>query len=253
VSQIKLNKKLKILFKDLKINKSDKIIIHTNIAGLSQFYKKDKEGICKIFISFLKKYIGKKGAIIIPTYNYQFTKNKHFDIQRSSSEVGFFSNYLLKRNWKKRTFDPVFSHIIFDKKDNFNYKKINTEAFGKNSIFSYLIKKNYKIICFCCSSNNITFLHYLEYLFEVPYRYIKKFKGTVVYNNFKSQISYKYNVGRKSCDYSFKENAINKLINQKNFIKSYFGKFECYSVTSKYLYNNLKKKINLNKKFLILQ
>ena len=142
---------------------------------------------------------------------------------------------------------------IFDKKDNFNYKKINTEAFGKNSIFSYLIKKNYKIICFCCSSNNITFLHYLEYLFEVPYRYIKKFKGTVVYNNFKSQISYKYNVGRKSCDYSFKENAINKLINQKNFIKSYFGKFECYSVTSKYLYNNLKKKINLNKKFLILQ
>lgn len=253
MSRIKLNKKLNILFKNLKINKGDKIIIHSNIAGLSQFYKKNKGDICKIFISFLKKYIGGKGTIIIPTYNYQFTKNKDFNIKRSSSEVGFFSNYLLKRNWKIRTFDPVFSHIIFGKKDNFNYKKINTEAFGKNSIFSYLKEKNYKIICFCCSTNNMTFLHYLEYLFKVSYRYMKKFRGTVIYNNTKSQISYKYNVGKKNYDYSIKENPINKLINQKNFIKSYFGKFECYSVTSKYLYNNLKKKINLNKKFLILQ
>lgn len=251
MSQIKLNKKLNILFRNLKIKKDDKIIIHSNIAGLSQFYKKNKVDTCKIFISYLKKYIGKKGTIIIPTYNYQFTKNKDFDIQKTSSEVGFFSNYLLKRNWRKRTLDPIFSHIIFGKRDNFNYKKINDEAFGKNSIFSCLIEKNYKIICFCCSSASMTFLHYIEYLFKVPYRYIKKFKGTVIYNNSKSQISYKYNVGRKNCDYSLKENAINKLINQKKFIKSYFGKFECYSVTSEYLCNNLKKKINLNKKFLI--
>ena len=253
MSQIKLNKKLNILFKNLKIIKGDKIIIHSNIAGLTQFYKKNKENVCEIFISYLKRYIGKKGTIIIPTYNYQFTKNKDFDIQRSSSEVGFFSNYLLKKNWKKRTLDPVFSHMIFGKKDNFNYKKINTEAFGKNSIFSDLIEKNYKIICFCCSSNNITFLHYLENIFKVPYRYIKKFKGNLIYKKSKSQIIYKYNVGKKSCDYSLKEKAINKLINQENFIKSYFGKFECYSVNTEYLFNNLKKKINLNKKFLITQ
>jgi aminoglycoside 3-N-acetyltransferase len=251
VSQKKLNKKLNILFKNLKIKKGDKIIIHSNIGGLAQFYKKNKEDVCKIFISYLKKYIGKRGTIIIPTYNYQFTKNKNFNIQRSLSEVGFFSNYLLKRNWKKRTLDPVFSHIIFGKKDNFDYKKINTEAFGEKSIFSYLREKNYKIICFCCSSNNITFLHYLENLFKVPYRYKKIFRGTLIYKNSKSQIAYKYNVGRKNCDYSLKENAINKLINKKNFIKGYFGRFECYSVTCEYLFNNLKKKINLNKKFLI--
>ena len=251
MSQKNLNKKLKHLFKSLKIKKNDKIIIHSNIAGLSQYYKGNKNINCKLFISFLKRYIGKKGIIVIPTYNYQFTKNKKLNHKTSTSEVGFFSNYLLTKNLKKRTLDPVFSHIIFGKIKNFDSKKINTEAFGKDSLFNSFIKENFKIICFCCSTDRITFLHHIEYLLKVPYRFVKKFKGVFFQNNSKIEISYRYNVGKKNYDYSLKEKRINKLIDQKNFIKSYFGRFECYSVNCIYLYNNLKSKIKINKKFLI--
>ena len=115
MSQKNLNKRLELLFRSLKIKKSDKIIIHSNIAGLLQFYGNNKEAACKVFFSFLKKYLGKKGVIVIPTYNYQFTKNKRFNVKTSPSEVGFLSNYLLKKYWKKRTLDPIFSHLIFGK------------------------------------------------------------------------------------------------------------------------------------------
>ena len=115
MSQKNLNNRLDILFKGLKIKKGDKIIIHSNTAGILQFYKKNKEDICNIFISYLKKYIGKNGVIIIPAYNYQFTRNHDFNIKTTTSEVGYFSNYLIKKNWNKRTLDPVFSHIIFGK------------------------------------------------------------------------------------------------------------------------------------------
>tara|TARA_X000000950_G_scaffold166234_1_gene203039 strand:- start:4011 stop:4769 length:759 start_codon:yes stop_codon:yes gene_type:complete len=252
LSQKNLNKKLKHLFKSLGIKKNDKIIIHSNIAGLSQYYKGSKNTSCNIFISFLKKYIGKKGIIIIPTYNYQFTKHKRLDLKKAKSEVGFFSNYLLIKNWKKRTLDPVFSHIIFGKIMNFNLKNINTEAFGKDSAFNFFTKEKFKIICFCCSTDRITFLHYIEYLLKAPYRYIKNFNGIFVNHNSKIKINYKYNVGKKNYDYSLKEEKINKLIDQKNFIKKHFGRFECYSVSCIYLYNAVKRKLKINKNFLIV-
>lgn len=251
MSQKNLNRKLKLLFKGLGIKSNDKIIIHSNIAGLSQYHEGGRNRSCKIFISFLKQYIGKKGIIIIPTYNYQFTKYKKIDLKKAPSEVGFFSNYLLIKNWKKRTLDPVFSHIIFGKIMNFNLKNINSEAFGKDSVFNFFTKEKFKIICFCCSTDRITFLHYIEYLLKVPYRYIKKFSGILVNCNSKIKINYKYNVGKKNYDYSLKEKKINKLIDQKNFVKKYFGRFECYSVSSTYLYNAVKKKVKINKKFLI--
>ena len=251
MSQKNLNKKLKLLFKSLKIKKGDKIIIHSNIAGLLQFYGNSKEAACKVFFSFLKKYLGKKGVIIIPTYNYQFTKNKKFNIETSPSEVGFFSNYLLKKYWKKRTFDPIFSHLIFGKIKKYNVKRVHLEAFGYDGIFASLLENNFKILCFCCSTERITFIHFIEYIFKVPYRYVKKFKNFLEYKKIKKKIVYKYFVGKKKYDYSIKEKKINNLRDNINFIKRDFGRFECYSVSCDYLFKSIGKKIKKDKNFLI--
>lgn len=251
MSKKKLNKKLEILFKNLKIKKGDKIVIHSNIGGILQYYNKDRISISKAFFSFLKKYIGKKGVIIVPAFSYQFTKNKKFNVKNSPSEIGFFSNYLLKKNWTNRTLDPVFSHLIFGKTKNYNLEYINKDAFGINSIFNYFLKNNFKIICFCCSSDRITFIHFIESILKVSYRFVKNFKGILEYKNIKEKILYKYNVGKKKYDYSLKEKKINKLLEQKNFIKNNFGKFECYSVNCRFLYSNLLKKIKKNEKYLI--
>ena len=142
--------------------------------------------------------------------------------------------------------------MIFGKLNEYNIKRINAEAFGEDSIFSILKKKNFKIICFCCSTDRITFIHYVEYLLKVPYRYIKKFKGYVINLKTKKIVNYKYNVGKKNFDYSFKEKNINKIIDKKIFIKKYFKKFKSYSVTCDYLYKKLSKSIKKENKFLII-
>jgi aminoglycoside N3'-acetyltransferase len=251
LSKKRLNKKLKNLFNTLGIKKGDKIILHSNIAGILQFYNSDKISISKVFFSILKKHIGKNGTIIIPTYNYEFTKKKSFNLKNSSSEVGFFSNYLLRKYWKKRTLDPVFSHLVFGILKDFNKDNINNEAFGKDSIFSYLLKNNFKVFCFCCSSDQVTFIHFIEYIFKAPYRYIKKFISSVEYAKFKQKIIYKYNVGKKKYDYTLKEKKINRLIDQNNFVKSKFGRFECFSINCIYLYESIGKKITKNNYYLI--
>ncbi len=251
MSKKNLNKKLNYLFKDLRIKKNDKIMIHSNVAGLLQFYDGDIGRACNLFISCLKKYIGKKGVIIIPTYNYKFTEKKDFYVKKSLSEVGFLGNLFLKKNWKKRTLDPIFSHLVFGKISDFDKDTINTNAFGKKSIFSYLHRSNFKILCFCCSPDRMTYIHYLEYVFKVPYRFEKKFSGNFIQNKKRSKITYVYNVGKKNHIYRLNETKINQLIDNKNFLSSNLGKFQCFSVSSNYLYSQLQKKLKKEKKFLI--
>ena len=84
-----LKNNLTNLLKSLNIHKGDNILVHSNMAGLYQFNDfKLKNSASNFFFYFLKKYLGSKGTILIPTYNYQFTKRKKFNVFKSPCEVG---------------------------------------------------------------------------------------------------------------------------------------------------------------------
>ena len=114
-------KKLTFLFNALRIRKHDNIIIHSNSAGISQFENIINKNKYNRFFKFIKNRIGKKGTILIPAYNYDFTKKGIFDPKKTPSQVGSLSNFLLKKYFKNRSNEPVFSHLIFGKLK----KKIN--------------------------------------------------------------------------------------------------------------------------------
>lgn len=244
-----LKKKIYSLFLKLKIKKRSKIILHCNTAGIFQFSKNKKN--LDLFFNMLIKQIGNKGTLIIPAYNYDFTKGKTFDLKKSPSQVGFFSNYLLKKFSCNRSNDPIFSHLIFGK-DSSKLKKIeSSEIFGKESIFNLLEKLNFKIICFCCSPSTITFNHFIENKMQVKYRFKKRFIGKIKNkNSFRKKII-TYYVGKKKVDYTIKDKNILKLVDNANFLKINFGKFICYSVNAKFYSKAIQKGIRGNEKFLI--
>ena len=245
-----LSRRLELLFNDLKIKKNDNILIHSNSAGLSQFNYLKKNLYIK-FLNFLLNKIGKKGTILIPTYNYDFTIKKVFDKKKTDSQVGSFGNFLLKRHFKNRSDEPIFNHLIFGKLKKKLMQSNTKEAFGQDSIFAKLEKFKFKILCFCCSPSNITFFHYIEKKFNVKYRYDKIFKGYILKNNNILNFSLKYFVGKKKYNYNIKEHKVLKLLDNHEFIEKKFGKFLCYSVNCVYLIKVLKKKLKNNKNFLI--
>lgn len=248
--QKNLNNKLNYLFKNLKIKKGEKIILHSNIAGILQYTNMNKSSACKFFFNYLKKYIGKKGTIIIPTYNYDFTKGKTFDIKKSISQVGELGNFLIKKYHYKRTLDPVFSHIAFGQLENKILNCETNEAFGDKSIFDLILKKKFKIICFCCSTATMTFIHFIEKKINVNYRFNKYFKSFIKVNNKKIKIKYKYHVGKKNINYNLNENKINQILKKKIVIKK-FGRFDCAQIDTRTLFNAIKIALKKNKKLLI--
>lgn len=243
-------KKLNLLLKELNIKRNDNLIIHSNTAGIFQFNNRVEENLICLFLKSIKKKIGQKGTIIIPTYNYDFTKGKIYHSKKSLSKVGFLSNYLLKKNQNNRTNEPVFSHLIFGYLKKKLLKCNTSEAFGNKSIFSEMEKFKFKILCFCCSPNNITFLHYIEKKFNVKYRYNKYFSGFIQKKK-KEKFFYKYFVGNNKFDYSIKNKKIIKLIDNINFKEKKFGKFYCYYVNCSYLIKVLREKILHDKYYLI--
>lgn len=246
-----LQQRTKLLFKSLGIKKNDNIIIHSNSAGIFQYKNTEKHNLYNKFFKSIKDSVGAKGTILIPTYNYDFARGKLFDKEKSESQVGSFGNYLLKKYYKNRSDEPIFNHLIFGRlKKKLMNCKLN-EAFGDESIFAMMEKFKFKIICFCCSPNNITFLHYIEKLANVKYRYNKIFKGYILKNKRKTKIKLNYFARKTKKKFHLKEVKILKLLDKKKFISRKFGKFLCYSVSTDYLIKRLKKKLLNNNFFLV--
>ena len=93
-----LKKKLLILFKELNIKKNDNIFLHSNSTRILQYdkTKKSKKKLFKLFFNLLIKKIGPNGTLVVPTYNYDFAKNKTFFYDKANSQVGELSNFFLK-------------------------------------------------------------------------------------------------------------------------------------------------------------
>ncbi len=250
MSQQKLNKKLNYLFKNLKIKKGEKIVLHSNIAGILQYANINNSSACHFFFNYLKRYIGKKGTLVIPTYNYNFTKGKLFDRKKTSSQVGVLGNYLIKKHSKNRTFDPVFSHIIFGKLKKKILNCDTNEAFGDRSIFNLILQEKFKIVCFCCASTAMTFIHFIEKKMNVDYRFNKYFESFVKINNKKIKVKYKYYVGKKKINYNLTEKKISQILKKKIIVKK-FGRFNCSQIDTRELYNTIKVKLENNKKILL--
>ena len=132
--------------------------------------------------------IGNDGTLINPTYTYTISKIRHgvnfkkkenFSLQ-SETQLGFFSNYIVKKKIGLRSEDPFFSCIAIGKKNKEIVKNISTNSFDENSVFSRLLKLNVKFLNF--NFNGYTFIHYIERKLKVKYRFDKEFTGFIQKN-----------------------------------------------------------------------
>ena len=81
--KLKSIKKLDKLFNQLNLKKGDNVVFHSNIGGLHQFEKNLNKRDFETFLHYIINYIGKDGTLLIPTFNYDFTKGKPFNRKKS--------------------------------------------------------------------------------------------------------------------------------------------------------------------------
>ena len=212
---------LKNIFKNSSIHNYNYVYIYNDLRFFLAQNINDTDFIDKLLNIFLEK----KQTIIIPSFSYS---KKKYELQNTKSEVGFLSNYILKKKNSLRSEHPLFSYVALGPKKNI-VKKIDKSAFGSDSLHSRLLFKN---ACFLHIGRNLkygnTLVHHIEQNLNANYRFDKIFKTKVYKNNkyigtnFKAFVRKNY---KKKYSFTFnkilKKNELKKMINYLNHEKEF--------------------------------
>lgn len=160
------------------IEKDDNVFIHSNIGFFGKLQgDNSKESYWKIFKQAIFEVIGNEGTLIIPTFTYSFCWNKIFDKKSTISTTGLLSELVRNDPASYRSNDANFSVAAIGKNAKIFTNNIPSHSFGANSFWERFLKVNGKVCCFNVGMNYNTFIHYVEKVLNVPYRYDKEFFG----------------------------------------------------------------------------
>jgi len=177
--------------KTLGITRGDCILVHSDIAVFGKLASYDREHLFSSLINELKNAVGEDGTIIMPTFSYSFCENKVFESVRTKSRVGVLTEYFRTLPDVVRTIHPIFSFAIWGENKE-SYLSISKDSFDSDSVFGKLHKNQGKILFLGASFQSCTFIHYIEQMHGVPYRFFKKFEGTIRNGNQEYQDTFTY-------------------------------------------------------------
>jgi aminoglycoside 3-N-acetyltransferase len=147
--------------------------------GESSAHRNDER--LDLLIDAVEAATGNDGTLVIPTFSYSFTKDEPFDVVSTPSAVGMVSEKFRARTGVRRTSDPIFSLACIGPRAEELCAIPIKECFGADSAFAALHRMNAHIVDLGCSlSRGGTFVHYVETMHGVDYRYKKEFSGTVI-------------------------------------------------------------------------
>ena len=169
--------------KEIGADQCDVLFVHSDISfGLPEKGLKRKELNQLLLDAILEM---KNETLIFPTFTFSFCNNEEFDIQNSPTTMGMLPEYVRKTGLGHRTDDPILSCVILGNKTGF--EKMNGDSScGKGGIFHQLrtCGKKVKFLFFGTrAAKCFTYMHYIEEIMQVPYRYARDFSGTVISDN----------------------------------------------------------------------
>ena len=202
------------------IKKGDILFVHVNLGAFGKLgLIKSRKELTNLFIEAFIESVGHEGTVITPTYTYSFCDNEIYNPQNSPSKVGYFSEEFRLRKDSYRTINPLFSVSAIGGNAKKLTSGLSKTSFGRGSIFDRLQNEvNSKYVVagvdhFICSH-----VHYIECLMNVPYRYIKKFKGEIKVNGKLYQDEYEYNVRYLNKNVNTTFNKLEKHLLENRFM-----------------------------------
>jgi aminoglycoside 3-N-acetyltransferase len=153
------------------------LMLHINPIGLLRMGKCNTSRFFNLH-TVLNKIQKNGGCVAVPSYSYTYTKNKIYEVLNTPSELDSASEYLRKKNTKKRTTDANFSYLLFG--DSFSkkyFKTSNYSSFGEGSLIEEVFNKDGYLGAIGNALEYLTEIHFLEKKLNVDYRFDKVFTG----------------------------------------------------------------------------
>lgn len=133
------------------------------------------------FIDSILDRVGSQGNVLIPVFNWGFCRGEGFDIRKTVSRTGALGNAVMKRDDFKRTKHPIYSFMVWGRDQQLLTDMDPVDSFGPGTIFEYMDQQDAKVLVIGLPAlSGVTYIHHVEQMVGVPYRYNKEFRGTYV-------------------------------------------------------------------------
>lgn len=195
----------KLVLRESGAHDCDILFVHSALDfGLPNPELKNKE-LLFILLEILRDL--KVPTLAMPTFTFSFPNGKIFDPKSSKSRMGALNEFFRKQEGVVRSLDPLMSIAAEGEKASL-ITNVGSHSIGENSTYDILHHNNGVKFLFLGPEIGacFTFMHYLEWLYDVDYRYVRSFKGKVSQEGKEKEVEQdlfvRYN-GVKPNDYSF--------------------------------------------------
>ena len=162
------------------LHKGDTLLIHTSLRRTLNELKTEGVSIKPgDVVDILLDILGEEGTLLLPLFNFDFTKGVPFDLRSTPSQMGAMTEAGRLHPDAIRTGHPVYSFASLGKHADRFAGVDNYSGYGADSPFAILHEMNGKIAVLDLPDlDSQTFYHHVEEMHEVPYRFHKQFSGS---------------------------------------------------------------------------
>ncbi len=159
------------------IKKGDFLYIVSDMLELAKACREEGHKFdANEMIDKLQGMVGNEGTIVFPTFNWDYCKGIAFDYYKTPSRTGSLTKAALKRSDFKRTSHPIYSFAVWGKDSAKLLENESIDSFGPGTIFEYMHEVDAKGISIGIPIlEGLTYVHHVEQMVGVPYRYHKEF------------------------------------------------------------------------------
>lgn len=177
---------LRKILLQIRANECETLFIHSDIMfgrPAERFKKRD-------YLETLYAVISELGVknIVVPTFTYSFCNSEDYEIANSKTSMGAFNEFLRKQEGRYRTDDPLLS-ISVPMSISHLFGNISNHSLGIGSALDVIHHMdNVKFLFLGAEmADCFTYVHYVEKMMDVPYRFDMPFEGNIIYPDGKSE------------------------------------------------------------------
>lgn len=230
------------------------LFVHSDI----QFGQMNAEIKRKEFTATLLNLFDDLGVenIIMPVFTYSFNNEKDFDVLESRSLMGALSESFRKQDGVYRTLDPMCSFAIKGKiAEEFKKFKPKNNSLGFGSCYNFLDKQaDVKYLFFGADlADCFTYVHYVERIIDVPYRFDKTFSGNITdydANTYKTDWTISSQCGGVTL-YERNDHFKKQLIEEGKLLWTAFGDKELSCISQEDARKSIQESIEKNKYYFL--
>lgn len=173
---------LQQLVEQLDIKPKKPLMVSSDITRLWAEYRKVFGTFSpQEWIELLEQKVTEEGTLIFPTYSWDFCHGEGFHYFRTIPRTGGLGRIALQMTGFRRTKHPIYSFAVWGKDAEKLCEMTNQSAFGGDSPFHYMNQEKADHLMIDLSfTKGYTFVHYVEELVGVSYRYQKDFTGKYI-------------------------------------------------------------------------